>query len=212
MRVSAIIPAFNEADRIGKVLEPLKKVSEVEEIIVVDDGSSDDTADVARRYGVRVIQLPQNKGKALALDAGVKVAKNELLLFLDADLVGLRPEHVKKLLDAYAEGGADIVIGIFKEGRAATDLSMKIAPFLSGQRVLHRRVWERARKVLDEETSFGAEIALTKAALKEGWKHRRVTLEGVSHVRKEEKHGFWEGFKHRLAMYRDILRTIFRRL
>lgn len=212
MRVSAIIPAFNEADRIGKVLEPLKEVPEVEEIIVVDDGSSDDTAEVARTHGVKVIRLPENKGKALALDAGVRAAKNELLLFLDADLTGLRPEHIRKLLDAYKAGGADIVIGVFKEGRAATDLSMKIAPFLSGQRVLHRRIWERARVVLDEETSFGAEIALTKAALKEGWKHRRVTLEGVSHVRKEEKHGLWEGLKHRLAMYRDILRTIFRKL
>lgn len=212
MRVSAIIPAFNEADRIGKVLEPLKKVPEVDEIIVVDDGSSDRTAEVARSYGVKVIRFRRNRGKALALDAGVKAAGNEVLLFLDADLVGLRPGHIRRLLDAYAQGGADIVIGVFKEGRAATDLSMKIAPFLSGQRVLHRRIWERTRAVLDEENPFGAEIALTKAALKEGWKHRRVTLEGVTHVRKEEKRGLWGGLRDRLAMYGDIIRTIFRKL
>jgi glycosyltransferase involved in cell wall biosynthesis len=212
MKVSAIIPAFNEAERIGAVIEPLLDVPQVDEIIVVDDGSFDDTAQVARGFGVKVIKLPENRGKALALDAGVKEAKNDFLLFLDADLIGLRPSHVQKLLSAYAEGGADIVIGIFKEGRAATDISMKIAPFLSGQRVLHRRIWERARKALDEDTSFGAEIALTKAALKEGWKHRRVHLEGVSHVRKEEKRGFRDGLRDRFHMYRDILRTLFRKL
>ncbi|NOX44617.1 MAG: glycosyltransferase family 2 protein [Caldiserica bacterium] len=212
MKVSVIIPAFNEAERIGAVIEPLLDVPEVDEVIVVDDGSSDGTAEVARRYGVKVIRLPENKGKALALDAGVREAKNDLLLFLDADLTGLRPAHVRKLLSAYAEGGADIVVGVFKEGRAATDLSMKIAPFLSGQRVLHRRVWERARAALDEDTSFGAEIALTKAALKEGWRHRRVPLEGVSHVRKEEKRGLRNGLRDRFYMYRDILRTLFRKL
>ncbi len=212
MAVSAIIPAFNEEGRIGRVLEPLLRVPEVEEIIVVDDGSQDKTAEAASRYGVKVIRLPENRGKAVALDAGVRAAKNDVLLFLDGDLVGLRPEHIRRLLEVYFSGGADVVVGVFREGRVGTDFSMTIAPFLSGQRVLHRRIWERARKVLDEDTSFGAEIALTKAALKEGWKHKFVPLEGISHVRKEEKMGFKKGFKARLRMYLDILRTIFRRL
>lgn len=211
MQVSAIIPAYNEADRIGAVLSPLEEVPEIDEVIVVDDGSDDGTAAVARRYGAKVIRFPVNRGKAAALDAGVRAAKNDVLLFLDADLVGLRPEHVRKLLSAYAEGDAEIVIGVFREGRAATDLSMRIAPFLSGQRVLHRRIWERARSGV-EEMSFGVEMALTKVALREGWRQKKVILEGVTHVRKEEKMGFGRGFRRRLRMYGDIFRALFRRL
>ncbi len=212
MRVSVVIPAFNEAGRIGKVLEPLLQVPEVDEIIVVDDGSSDNTAEEAERFGVKVIRLDHNVGKALALDVGVREARNDVLLFLDADLVGLRPGHVKKLIEAYGQGDADIVIGVFREGRIGTDISMTIAPFLSGQRVLHRRIWERVRKALDEDTSFGVEMALTKAALKEGWKQTKVRLEGVSHVRKEEKRGVRRGLRDRMRMYSDIIRAVFRRL
>ena len=132
-------------------------------------------------------------------------------MFLDADLVGLRPEHVEKLLSAYREGDAEIVIGVFKEGRAGTDLSMKIAPFLSGQRVLSRKVWERMRGAV-EEMEFGVEAALTKLAFKEGWKHKKVELEGVSHVRKEEKRGLATGVVDRLSMYWDILRSLLRKI
>jgi len=207
MKVSAVIPAYNEAERIGAVIAPLLQSGAVQEIVVVDDGSTDSTAEVAARYGVKLVRLPENRGKAAALDAGVKAAEGDVLLFLDADLVGLRPEHVKKLLDAYKQGDAEIVIGVFKEGRAGTDLSMKIVPFLSGQRVLSRRVWERLRHAVDE-MEFGVEAALTKVAFKEGWKHKKVELEGVSHVRKEEKRGFTSGLWDRMAMYWDILRSL----
>ncbi|HHE47864.1 MAG TPA: glycosyltransferase family 2 protein [Candidatus Acetothermia bacterium] len=211
MKVSAVIPAYNEAERIGAVLAPLRAAKSVDEIVVVDDGSTDGTAEVVRRFGVKLVRLPENRGKAAALDAGVRVAEGDVLLFLDADLVGLRPEHVEKLLSAYREGDAEIVIGVFKEGRAGTDLSMKIAPFLSGQRVLSRKVWERMRGAV-EEMEFGVEAALTKLAFKEGWKHKKVELEGVSHVRKEEKRGLTTGVVDRLSMYWDILRSLLRKI
>jgi len=211
MKVSAVIPAYNEAERIGAVLEPLRATPLVDEIVVVDDGSTDGTAEIAKRYGVKLIRLPENKGKAAALDAGVRAAEGDVLLFLDADLVGLRPEHIEKLLSAYREGDAEIVIGVFREGRAGTDFSMRIAPFLSGQRVLSRRVWERMRGTV-EEMEFGVEAALTKLALKEGWRHKKVELEGVSHVRKEEKRGLAAGVADRLAMYWDILRSLVKRI
>jgi len=193
------------------VLEPLRATPLVDEIVVVDDGSTDGTAEIAKRYGVKLVRLPENKGKAAALDAGVRAAEGDVLLFLDADLVGLRPEHIEKLLSAYQEGDAEIVIGVFREGRAGTDFSMRIAPFLSGQRVLSRRVWERIRGTV-EEMEFGVEAALTKLALKEGWRHKKVELEGVSHVRKEEKRGLAAGVADRLAMYWDILRSLVKRI
>ncbi|MEN3009518.1 MAG: glycosyltransferase family 2 protein [Candidatus Bipolaricaulaceae bacterium] len=210
MKVSAIIPAYNEAARIGAVLEPVLAAPSVHEVIVVDDGSTDDTAAVAARYGVKVVRLPENRGKGAALAAGAREAKGDVLLFLDADLTGLTPKHVEDLVRAYAEGDAEVVIAVFRKGRPATDLSQRVVPFLSGQRILARSLWERAAAAA-EGAEFGVETTLTKLAFREGWRQKTVAWEGVSHVRKEEKYGFWWGFRDRLRMYADVVRSLFRR-
>jgi glycosyltransferase involved in cell wall biosynthesis len=210
MKVSAIVPAYNEAERIGAVLVPLCAAPSVEEVIVVDDSSTDGTAEVARDLGVKVVSLPENRGKAAALEAGACAASGDVFLFLDADLTGLRPEHVEQLVSAYRQGDAEIVIGVFREGRAGTDLSMRIVPFFSGQRVLSRELWEKLGEKADE-LEFGVELALTKLALREGWRQKRVILEGVSHIRKEEKRGFYVGVVDRMRMYWDILRSLVRK-
>ena len=99
-RVAAVIPAYNEAERIGDVLSAVCAVDEIAEVIVVSDGSTDDTADVARKVGpkVKVLELASNQGKGAALLAGVQTTTAGVLVLLDADLVGLQPEHVESLL------------------------------------------------------------------------------------------------------------------
>lgn len=211
MKVSAIIPAFNEAERVAAVIDPLLSTPVVDEVVVVDDGSTDGTAAAAARPGVRVVRLPENRGKAAAMAAGVEASQGDVLLFLDADLVGLTPRHVEEMVRAYREGDADVVLAVFRDGRIGTDLSQRIASFLSGQRVMSRALWERARGVV-EDTEFGVETALARLALREGWRKRRVILRGVSHVRKEEKRGFWRGFADRLVMYGHVARSFFRKL
>ena len=210
MNVSAIVPAYNEAERIPAVLSPLKQATKVDEIIVVDDGSTDGTAEVARRLGAQVIELPRNLGKAAALEQGVSRAKNDVFLFLDADLVGLRPDHADRLIGLYDEKQLDMIVGVFKNGRLNTDIAHSIAPYLSGQRVLHRTLWNRLKK--SGRLEFGVEMALTKLSLKENWREERVFLEGVTHVMKEEKRGFSKGLRERLLMYGDILRSLFARV
>lgn len=210
MKISAIVPAYNEAARIGAVLTPLLAAPSVAEVIVVDDGSTDGTAEVARRYGVKVVRLAENRGKGAAMAAGVRAASGDTLLFLDADLTGLTAQHVEDLVRAYKEGEAEVVIAVFRKGHAATDLSQMIVPFLSGQRIMPKKLWERA-EALTQAEDFGIEMALTKLAFREGWRQKTVVWEGVSHVRKEEKRGFWQGFIERLKMYANIVRSIFRR-
>lgn len=211
MKVSAIIPAFNEAERIAGVLTSLLSTPAVEEVIVVDDGSTDATATMAEEFAVRVVRQPENRGKAAAMAAGVEAAKGDVLLFLDADLTGLTPAHVEEMVRAYGEGDADVVIAVFRNGRLGTDLSQRIASFLSGQRVMSRDLWERARGAV-EDTEFGIETALARLAVREGWRTKKVMLSGVSHVRKEEKRGFWPGLIDRMAMYWDVARSFFRKL
>lgn len=211
MNVSAVVPAYNEAARIGAVLRPLLDCPLVDEVIVVDDGSDDGTADVAREFGVKVISLPENRGKAAALDAGVNAACNDTLLFLDADLVGLRSEHIERLITAYAGGDVDMVVGVFSDGRVNTDLAQRINPFASGQRVISRSLWERAKANV-REMNYGIEIALSKLAVKEGWRKEKVKLDGVTHVLKEEKRGFSEGIKERFKMYGDMLKWLIKKI
>ena len=211
MNISVVVPAYNEAGRIGNVLRPILDSSLVDEVIVVDDGSDDGTEAEARTFPVHVIRLPENRGKAAALDAGISHARNDAFLFLDADLVGLKTEHVDSLVSAYREGSLDMVVGVFSNGRKNTDLAQKINPYASGQRILPRRLWERAKEFV-HEMDYGIEIALSKLAAKEGWEKEYVKLPGVTHVLKEEKRGFSQGLKERLKMYGDMIKWLVKKV
>lgn len=210
-KVSAIVPAYNEAARIAAVLWPLAQVPSVSEIIVVDDGSTDETAKVAQRCGMRVVSLPINQGKAAALDAGIQRARYDTLLFLDADLVGLRPDHIEKMIQTYVEQEYDMVVGVFRHGRLNTDFAQVVAPYLSGQRVLRKALWKRLRSKV-HQLEFGVEIALTKLAFKEDWAQGTVELDGATHVMKEEKRGLSRGLVSRFKMYSDYVRSVFTRV
>lgn len=211
MKISVVVPAYNEAGRIGDVLRSIAASSLVDEVIVVDDGSDDGTAEEADLFPVRVVRLPENRGKASALDAGISEARNDTFLFLDADLVGLETEHVDKLVEAFRAGELDMVVGVFSDGRKNTDLAQKINPYASGQRVLPRRLWERAKESV-HEMDFGIEIALSKLAAKEGWRKEYVKLPGVTHVLKEEKRGFGKGIRERLKMYGDMVKWLVKKV
>lgn len=211
MNVSVVVPAYNEASRIGAVLKPLVSCFAVDEIIVVDDGSDDGTADVARRFPVQVVSLPRNCGKAKALDEGVTRARNDVLLFLDADLVGLTEKHIEKFIHAYSDTGVDMVVGVFANGRKNTDFAQKFNPYASGQRMLTKKLWDRA-KVNVHEMNYGIEFALSKLAVKEGWNKEKVKLEGVTHVLKEEKRGFSNGMRERFKMYGDMIKWLFKKV
>ena len=206
--VTAIIPAFNEATRIGSVLDAIRAAGLVQEIIVVDDGSADDTAAVAAAAGVRVVRLPENHGKGTALRAGAVAAAGDILLFLDADLQGLTPAQVDSLAAPVCSGAADMVIGVFRGGRTATDLAQVISPNISGQRCLPRDFFLGA-PLIDGSRS-GVEIALTIHARACKLAIAVVPLAGATHVMKEEKMGFWRGAVARGRMYGDILITLAR--
>ena len=125
MSVIAIIPALNEATTIKSIIKVVKKNKLIDRILVVSDGSTDDTATIARKCGVDVIELKENVGKGGAMSIGVKQSHEDIILFLDADLIGLTSKHITDLLKPVLNNEASMSVGIFSNGRVATDLAQK---------------------------------------------------------------------------------------
>ncbi len=210
MLVAAIIPAFNEEKTIGSIVQVVRSVSFINDVVVVSDGSTDNTAAVARKNGARVIELKTNHGKGGAMKIGIESTREEVLLFLDADLIGLTAVHVQDLVRPVLEGEAEMSIGLFDQGRIATDLAQALAPYLSGQRAVRREVLQEVSDL--EICRFGVEVALTRHARKKGIRVVEVALTDMSHHMKEEKLGMVKGFAARLKMYWEIARYLQRDL
>ncbi|MDD3839669.1 MAG: glycosyltransferase family 2 protein [Clostridia bacterium] len=207
MTIAAIIPAYNEDKTIQNVINVLKVSRLINEIIVVSDGSTDDTVNVSKRAGAKVIELETNKGKGGAMLAGVEKCNSDVMLFLDADLVGLKAHHIHNLLTPILNNEAQMTIGVFCKGRPVTDFAQKIAPFLSGQRAMRKELIENLSDL--EISKFGVEVALTRYANKNSLCVKEVILEDVTHIMKEEKLGFSRGFAARLKMYWEIAKIVF---
>ncbi len=205
-RVAAIIPAYNEEKTVGQVVEELKKVTLVDHVLVVSDGSEDATAAVAREAGAEVIELSGNQGKGAAMMAGLQATQAEVVLFLDADLIGLNGEHIRNLLEPVLEDGTEMTIGVFEGGRPVTDLAQAVAPHLSGQRALRRHLLEKMEDL--DVSRFGVEIALTRYLKKSGTQYKAVVLKDMTHRTKEEKLGLAKGFAARMKMYWEIIKYI----
>jgi polyisoprenyl-phosphate glycosyltransferase len=204
--VTAIIPAHNEEMRIGTVIKVLKSLPVISKVVVVDDGSSDETSRAAKDAGADVLRLEKNRGKAAAMDEGVRKTTGEIILFLDADLLNLKENHVLDLLEPVLKGEVQMTMGVFRNGRFRTDIAHRISPGLSGQRAMLRGVWNSLdNKCSMEEIGYGIEEEL-QGLVKDGKVTlKTVILEGVSQYTKEEKMGPQKGFKLRMKMYRDII-------
>jgi hypothetical protein len=212
MPVSVVIPAYRAGDTIGATVAAARTLLGVAEVIVVDDGSGDDTGAAARVAGADpVIVLPRNVGKGGALAAGVAAARYETLLFLDSDL-GDSAARAAPLLDAVAGRYAVSIAVLPKRGRTGgfglakglagatirllTGLRME-AP-LSGQRALPADLIRRTGLA----PRFAVETALTVEAAHLGVPIIEVPVDLDHHHTGRTV----SGFRHRFGQFRDILR------
>jgi glycosyltransferase involved in cell wall biosynthesis len=210
--VTVLVPAYNEADRIAAVLKPLvraRKGELITDIVVVDDGSTDRTAKVVSEFPVQLVKLPENQGKGAALAAGIAVSKTDLILFLDADLVGLKSTHIERLLKPIVGNKKlGMTIGIFRASGFVANFGNMLQT-LSGQRAV-RRSWAKDIPGL-VGSRYGADTLMTRYAKNQGVKSVRVYLDHLTHVYKEQKHNFVIGFfRYRMKMYLEIARVLFR--
>ncbi len=208
--LTAILPAHNEAGRVGHVLAVLREVSLLAAILVVDDGSTDSTLAEVQAAAVldpRILPLrnPQNLGKGQSIFEAWRWVTTPYFLMLDSDLIGLTPQHVRDLVQPVLDGRTDMTLGIFKGGFIATNFAHWATPWLSGQRCLRTDKFAS----VDEESSggYGLEAALTVAARRNHWRTMKIPLRGVYHPPSELHRGLIRGFFNRAKMYAQIIRA-----
>lgn len=200
------MPAYNEEKTISAVLQTIKNVKEVDRIIVVSDASTDSTVEIAKNEGVEVVDLQTNLGKGGAVKAGLDITDTDIILLLDADLMGLSSTHVRSLLEPVIAGRADMSVGLFGHGRGITDFAQKVAPFLSGQRALKKNIFDGLTEV--DMSRFGVEFSLHHYAEENSLIVEEVVLRDLTHVMKEEKMGLIKGSAARIKMYWEVFMSI----
>jgi hypothetical protein len=206
--VSAIIPAHDESQTIRGVIEPLLGHPLIDEVIVVDDGSTDDTAAQAESLGVKVISLPRNRGKAYAMGRGVRAAQCDVVFFCDADITGLTPERITRIITPVTSEGYGMFVGIRGRKTYWANRLLHFTPILGGERALRKSLWEHVPGMYKK--NFQIEIALNFFAKHLGHRMGFTVVHGLSQVIKEKKRGLLPGLWQRLSMIGDILWVSFR--
>lgn len=208
--ITAIVAAYNEEETIASVIETVKSSDLIDYIIVISDGSTDDTANIASKYDIRVLEIDTNKGKGAAVMKGLEYCRaSDIVILLDADLIGLNKEHIEDLLLPIIEDRADMTIGIFSGGRMSTDLAQRLTPFLSGQRAIKKDLLDKVRN--KDINQYGLEASITKYVKNEKIRVKEVKLRKLTHRTKEEKLGMLKGFKLRMKMYLDVAKALIKR-
>ncbi len=206
--VSAIIPAYDECRTIGAVIAPLLGHPLIDEVIVVDDGSRDGTAERARAAGATVITLAGNGGKAAAMTRGARAARNEILFFSDADVIGLTPDMITRVVTPVISGRYGMFVGVRGRKTYWVNRLLHFTPVLGGERALTRALWNHVPHTYKK--NFQIEIALNFFAKHTGQHMGMTVLHGLGQVIKEKKRGFFPGLWQRMRMIGDILLVSFR--
>ncbi len=201
-RVSAVVASYRERPRIGSVLETLLASEILQEVVLVDDGSSDGTEEYVRKEfpTVRLLVNEHNRGKAYSMDRGVKEATGDVIFFCDADLVGLTPEMVADLVRPVIEDKYDMFIGIRNNVMQKSFLPFALN---SGERTMRREVWQRLPQFY--KFRFRIEAGLNFMVYFMGRRGLGYKVMPYFQTLKEKKYGFWRGEWQRQKMNFDVV-------
>lgn len=193
MRLSIVIPAHNEEKTIGKCLSAIKKQKSRCEVIVVNDGSTDDTAKIAKKFAVKIINFNKGHSAAFARNAGASRAKGEYLVFIDADMIAEKTfiEKIEEFLSA-AIDGSDYLVYSYKPKtifQKAWSCYRKCYPSLGFPHIIRKNVFKKL-KGFNEKIFYFEDEDLKKRFLEGGFKFKGPTKAKVYHIEVEQ----WKDF------------------
>ncbi|PIR66346.1 MAG: hypothetical protein COU51_04425 [Parcubacteria group bacterium CG10_big_fil_rev_8_21_14_0_10_36_14] len=205
-KIAVIVPAFNEEETVAGVVAAASASELVSEVIVVSDGSTDKTARLAKKNGAtQIFNLPIKKGKGAAMLHGLTHTNAEIIVFLDADLKGFKPEHLKRLIEPVFRGDLVMSVGIRDRGK----IMEKIGPYLpliGGERAMQRFVIEN---IPDKYLrGFMIESALNYYCRSRELPYGTVFLPGVKIRRKMQKVGVLKGLVQYVKMIYSIIKAM----
>jgi glycosyltransferase involved in cell wall biosynthesis len=188
MKISCVVPAFNEGARVAAVLKVIVGHELIDEVIVVNDGSSDNSKDVLKKIkGIRLISYKKNQGKSHAVKLGIEAAKNEWIMMMDSDLSGLKKRHITHMIEPIKKGVVDVTMAVWEN-------SMSICKFVgfdifAGERVFKKSMIKNLSR-LDKLPGFGLEVFLNEIMIKNKFRIGAIKLDNVFSTPKRAKFGF----------------------
>ena len=206
-KVSCIMPAYTEGTRILSVLNVAIGHPLIDEIIVIDDGSTDNTKDIVKNLkGITLLEYDRNQGKSKAVYTGITNATGEFILMLDTDLIRLTRENITNLIEPVINGKADISISL--RGNAPGFWKKIGIDFLSGERVFKKELLKDHLEKLPKLRGYGLEVFLNRIIIKNKCSIRIVRWKGVASPIKYRK--LWKIFKVHdfLYMVIEIMKNI----
>ncbi|WIV10982.1 glycosyltransferase family 2 protein [Proteiniborus sp. MB09-C3] len=214
-KVVAVIPVYNEESFIENTINNIRQIDLIDEIIVVDDGSTDRTKEIVSKLDVTFIGLDKNRGKGYAINKAIEYSDFDYLVLIDGDLGKTSDEAIKLILPAINKE-ADVIIARFQKAKKKGGFGLvkklanngvyyytgeKITSTLSGQRVYNRKAINSIDYIPDR---FGVEVAMTVEVLRKGFTIKEVDVE-MTHRETERN---IEGFIHRGKQFLNILFTL----
>jgi len=205
MKISCIVPVYNNETTLQHVLSVLVVVDEINEIIVGDDASSDNSYEVAKGFGsqIKLFRNEKNLGKGGNVVKGVKMSKGDVLFFCDADLSRLNKKHVLNLIHTFRDGNYDMVIGARKED-SKTPIIGKFLETVSGERILKRKNIE---EYLDLISNVGNGIEQITNFAHRKKKVKMIINEGTGHIIKAQRKNKVEATREYVQEIGQIVKT-----
>lgn len=203
--VTAIIPFYNEKENILTIIAELSKIHDIDQIICVDDGSTNNIAKIIKEHfsHITLLTLPQNRGKAQAVFEGLNQAKNDLLLLMDADLVNIHATEIENILTKYKSiKPLDMVILEIKGKNKVVDTFLRKYIFQGGNRLLHKSDLEEVYK--GNPTGYQLEVAINNYAIENNKIVKWAKCTALN-PHKTKKIGFFNGLRKDLKMDLQII-------